>query len=87
MNGKKILSLAVATSIVSMLQLSSATAFDRYHSRNNGNWVAPVIGGLIVGGIIAGSMYDPNYGYYRTCNQVPTYDQWGRFISYQTVCN
>jgi hypothetical protein len=59
-----------------------------------GNWVAPLVGGLIVGGIL-GSMaeqnqrqYYPQPQYYPQtfCRWVPMYDAWGNFAGRQRQC-
>jgi len=86
--------LAVAT-IASLASSASAAEEDwrrnhryehRYEHRDNRDWVAPAIGGLIIGGIIAGSIADqPDY-YDQPCQRIAVYDQWNRFLGYRTVC-
>ena len=67
--------IAIAT--IAILALTTAASADyrrnqRYHGQGRGsNWIAPVIGGLLLGGAIAGS-----YGYYQrrpTCWNEPVY--------------
>ena len=62
-----------------------------YHG-GGGNWVAPLVGGLIVGGIL-GSMAEQNQyqqpQYYQPqtfCRLVPVYDAWGNFVGRQRQC-
>ena len=63
-----------------------------YHGGGGGNWVAPLVGGLIVGGIL-GSMAEqqqyqqPQYYQPKTfCRMVPVYDAWGNYVGRQRQC-
>jgi len=68
---------------------------------NGGNWVAPLVGGLIVGGILGGMaqqnqqqyygqpQYYPQPQYYQPqtfCRMVPVYDAWGNYVGRQRQC-
>jgi len=51
----------------------------------SGGWAAPLVGGLIVGGIIGGGYYY-NRGWYTECRLEPVYDRWGNIVADQQVC-
>jgi opacity protein-like surface antigen len=94
---KKLLIGAMALSL-----MSTAALADGYYHRghgggygggyrggNGGNWVAPLVGGLIIGGVL-GSM---NYGYARQypayhteCETAPVYDRYGRYLGDEQRC-
>ena len=60
----------------------------RHHGGHGGRgygWAAPLVGGLIVGGIVGGSYYY-NRGWYTECRLEPVYDRWGNIIADQQVC-
>lgn len=67
-----------------------------YHGGGGGNnWVAPLVGGLIVGGILGGIAQQNQqqfYGqpqYYQPqvfCRMVPVYDAWGNYVGRQRQC-
>jgi len=86
---------------------ATATADAQYHNRHQGGgghhyrgggggWVAPLIGGLVLGGAIYG-LSQPSYAapptYYapapqfRTeCQMVPVYDRYGYFRGERSEC-
>lgn len=80
--------VAIATAAMLISSAANADGYWRYGHRydHRGNWVAPAIGGLIIGGVIAGSIADQPEYYDRVCQRVAVYDQWNRFLGYRTVC-
>jgi len=85
---RKILSMALAMAI-----LSTSAAHAEYRGPRpgyNGGWVAPLVGGLIVGGIVGGAMAQPRYyeepGWHTECRRERVFDQWGNFIGYERHC-
>jgi hypothetical protein len=53
--------------------------------RNHGNWVAPLVGGLLLGGIVAGT-YGYNRYYQPQCwDEQIGYDRYGRSV-WQRYC-
>lgn len=66
----------------------------RHHHKHNNNWVAPLVGGLLIGGAIYGlsqqpSYAQPQYQYQPQCRRVYLGDQWNgyQFVSvYRTEC-
>ena len=87
----------IAIAIVIAAGLLSTSAQAEYRRGNSGNnWVAPLVGGLIVGGIIAGTMSQrPAYGsqvyidqpsYHTECRREPMFDQWNQLLGYQRRC-
>jgi len=86
---RKILSMAIAITIL----VTSAAHADYRGPRpgyGGGNWVAPLVGGLIVGGIVGGAMAQPRYyeepGWHTECRRERVFDQWGNFIGYERRC-
>ena len=69
----------------------SASADGYYHRRGYGgnNWFAPLVGGLIIGGVV-GAMAQPRYQelppYHTECRPEPIYDRYGQFLGYQRQC-
>lgn len=63
-----------------------------YHHYNHGggnDWAAPLIGGLIIGGML-GSMNQNRYyevpQYHTECQLEQIYDQWGNYLGTQRQC-
>ena len=99
--------LAVAIAIVGVLASSTVPADAQQHNRHHGGgghhhhrgggggWVAPLVGGLILGGAIYG-LSQPSYAappayyappQYRTeCQIVPVYDRHGYFRGERREC-
>jgi hypothetical protein len=87
--------LAIATAVIGILASSAANA-DYYRHRGyhggGGGWVAPLVGGLIVGGIVGGALAQPQPYYapppaYRTeCQIVPVYDRYGYYRGERREC-
>jgi len=94
--------LAILLATATLITATAANADDwRYHhgprpgyGGGGGNWVAPLVGGLIVGGIL-GSMAEQNQQQYYPqpqyqpqtfCRMVPVYDAWGNFVGRQCQC-
>jgi hypothetical protein len=91
--------LAILLTSLTLVSATTAHADDwrRYGHREyrggggGGNWVAPLVGGLIVGGIL-GSMAEQNQQQYQQyqpqtfCRMVPVYDAWGNFVGRQRQC-
>lgn len=97
--------LALATILIALS--TSACAGPRHghhghgHYHGGSGWVGPMIGGVIIGGILSEAMrpqppvvvqqpLPPPYNIYRTCREVLTIqiDQYGReFRTPMTVCN
>ena len=98
--------LAVAIAIVGTLAVSTAPADAQYHNRHHGGghhhrgggggWVAPLVGGLILGGAIYGlsqpgyaappAYYAPQPQYRTECQPVPVYDRYGYFRGERREC-
>jgi hypothetical protein len=65
-----------------------------YHHGGGGNWVAPLVGGMILGGAIYGlsqpsyaAPYYPAPPQYRTeCQMVPVYDRYGYYRGERREC-
>lgn len=65
-----------------------------HHHNGGGNWVAPLVGGLILGGAIYGlsqpsyaAPYYPAPPQYRTeCQIVPVYDRYGYYRGERREC-
>lgn len=87
--------LAIATAVIGIMATSAANA-DYYRNRGyhggGGGWVAPLVGGLIVGGIVGGALAQPQPYYaappaYRTeCRIVPVYDRYGYYMGDRREC-
>jgi len=74
----------------------ASAQYRRYHSYSNGGWAAPLVGGLIVGGVLGAMANQPRYYAnppvvieqpYRTeCRFVPVYDSWGSYRGERREC-
>ena len=85
--------------LAAVLALTSAAQADGWNHRGGyrggyrggGNWVAPLVGGLILGGAL-GAMAQPRYYEQRRplvneCWIQPVYDRYGRYIGDERVCS
>jgi hypothetical protein len=93
---RKVLVITIATAA---LFGATITADAQYNHRRNhggghyhgggGNWVAPLVGGLLLGGAIYG-LSQPSYAAppaYRTeCQVVPVYDRYGYYRGERREC-
>jgi len=81
---------------VTLLATTAARA-DYYYPRGHyhgggggGGWAAPLVGGLIIGGILGGMASQPRYDeqpqYHTECRRQQVFDQYGNFIGYQRQC-
>ena len=93
---KVIIALAV------VLSASSAQAQHRHHHHGggggrSGGWVAPLVGGLIVGGVVGSVLSGPSYASpppvyveqprYRRCWVEPVFDRYtNQYLGEQKVC-
>jgi len=68
--------------------------YHRYNHGGGNDWAAPLIGGMIIGGML-GSMnqnryYVPRYyevpRYHTECQMEQIYDQWGNYLGTQRQC-
>lgn len=93
---KRILTATLALSLMSTAALADGY-YDRHgggygggHSRGGGgNWVAPLVGGLIIGGML-GTMnnryYQPYPAYHTECEMVPVFDRYNRYLGSDERC-
>ena len=61
-----------------------------YHGGGGGNWAAPLVGGLIIGGML-GAMSQPRYyqeqpAYHTECRMEQMFDNWGNYIGNGRRC-
>jgi hypothetical protein len=101
--GTKMRKILFATVAVATLFTATAANADYYRNRGGyhhhgggGGWVAPLLGGLIVGGIVGGALAEPRYAapqpYYpypstRTiCGLEHVYDVYGRYVGDRKTC-
>jgi hypothetical protein len=58
------------------------------HHHGNGHWIAPLVGGLIIGGVTAGIIANSHSGcpYGTRPRYQDLYDQWGRYLGNRRVC-
>jgi hypothetical protein len=103
--------LAVAIAIVGALASSTVPADAQYHNRNHGGgghhrgggggWVAPLVGGMLLGGAIYGlsqptyaapgvfinpQFREPRPQYRRECQYVPAFDVYGNYYGERLEC-
>lgn len=105
--------LAAAIAIVGVLASSTVPADAQQHNRHHGGgghhhrgggsgWVAPVLGGMLLGGAIYGLSQQPTYAapgvyinpqfreprpqYRRECQYVPSYDVYGNYYGERLEC-
>lgn len=72
--------LALAATLVSTSAL--AQGYRRDYRGGGGNWVAPLVGGLIIGGVVGNAMSQP-----QVVDPVPVYVEppiscWNEFVGY-----
>ena len=66
--------------------------YDHYHHNGGGgNWVAPLIGGMVVGGVLGAIASEPRYypappAYRTECRLVPAYDRYGYYMGDRREC-
>lgn len=88
--------LAMAAAItVALTGTAHADYYRGYHHHHyyggggGGDWAAPLIGGLIIGGVL-GAMRQPRYydqpPYHLECHWQPIYDGWGNYLGNQRRC-
>ena len=92
--------LLIATVTLTALLGTTAANADYYRHRHGGyhgggghrgGWVAPLVGGLILGGALYGLSQTPSYAApppaYRTeCRVVPVYDRYGYYRGDRQEC-
>jgi len=93
--------LAILLAATTLISATSANAQWRdrryegprpgYHSGGGGNWVAPLIGGLIIGGIVGGAIanqprYDDENYYHTECRREQVFDRYGNFLGVERHC-
>lgn len=59
----------------------------RYHGGNNNNWVGPLIGGMVLGGILAAPSYGYGYGYQPYYAPAPRYRYSGYGNGHDAYCH
>ena len=71
----------ILTLLVASLFLSSAPSYAQYRGGNgyhggyNNNWIAPAIGGLIIGGVVGAALAQPYYSPAPVYAPAPVYVQ------------
>jgi cytochrome bd-type quinol oxidase subunit 2 len=83
--------LLAATTLVTATAANAQWRDRRDYGHSGGGWVAPLVGGMIVGGIIGGAMasqprYNDDYYYHTECRRERVFDQWGNFIGFERRC-
>lgn len=83
--------LLAATTLVTATAANAQWRDRRDYGHGGGGWVAPLVGGMIVGGIIGGAMasqprYNDDYYYHTECRRERVFDQWGNFIGFERRC-
>jgi uncharacterized protein YcfJ len=83
--------LLAATTLVTATTANAQWRDSRNYGHGGGGWVAPLVGGMIVGGIIGGAIasqprYNDDYYYHTECRRERVFDQWGNFIGFDRRC-
>jgi hypothetical protein len=85
--------IAIAVALVGILASSAANAdyYRRGGYGRGGGWVAPLVGGLIVGGMVGALAAEPRYyaappAYRTECRIVPVYDRYGYYMGDRREC-
>jgi hypothetical protein len=92
---RKILFASIATIALFTATAANADYYGHRHGGHRGgggggNWVAPLVGGLVLGGVLYG-LSQPSYAApmpaYRTqCRIVPAYDRYGYYMGDRREC-
>jgi hypothetical protein len=87
--------LALAVGLATPADAQYRSYHNHYHG-GGGNWVAPLVGGLIIGGVVGALSNQPRYydpspvivapQYHRECRIVPVYDNWGYYVGDRREC-
>ena len=63
---------------------------EHVHGGGGGNWAAPLVGGLIIGGMLGAMSQPRNYqeqpAYHTECRWEQMYDNWGNYIGNGRRC-
>jgi hypothetical protein len=92
---KVIIGIATALAVFGACSAEAGCRGCGYHG--GGNWVAPLVGGLIVGGLVGGAIAsEPRYvappvyveqpRFRRECWMEPQYDYYGRYLGDRRFC-
>lgn len=88
-----IIALSAALMVLSVAPAHADYRYEHSHGHQQGgggNWVAPLVGGLIIGGIVGGAMAQPRYyeepSWHTECRRERVFDQWGNFLGYERQC-
>lgn len=83
------LALLLSTALITTAQ---ADYYHRgYRGGGGGHWIAPLVGGLIVGGMVGALAAEPRYypappAYRTECRIVPVFDRWNNYIGERREC-
>ena len=96
---RKVLVSAIAAATLALATVpADAQYYNRYHGNGGyhhhhrgggGGWVAPLVGGLILGGALYGlsqPRYAPPPPYHTECRVVPVYDRYGYYRGDRQEC-
>jgi heme A synthase len=90
MNKILLASVAVLALTATTAQADQRHHYRQHHHSNGGNWAAPLIGGLLLGGIVGGlaaqSHQGPSCPYGTQPGRMAVYDEYGRFVGNRVVC-
>lgn len=79
---KKIVAVALAATFISTAAMAQGYHRDHRDGGGGGGWVAPLVGGLIIGGVVGNAMSQP-----QVVDPVPVYVEppiscWNEFVGY-----